>query len=255
MKKLLGLFLGMMLLQSCGFEIVDEGYVGIKKSMGKIEMEEYKPGVHFYNPITTGIFEMDIREQTWSAKVSAYSADNQIVEAQFKINYAPTKTAMAELYSTLGDDYINKILPQRVQAAIKEVLGKYKATEIVTVRAKIDAEVKTLITSRLEGTNVDLKGFEITNYDYDDAFEQAVKDKVIAKERAVEEKNRTVQIKEQAAQKVLTAKAEAEKIQVMAKALSQNKDLIELEAVKKWDGKLPQYMMGNSVPFIKMNGK
>ena len=31
-----------------------------------------------------------------------------------------------------------------------------------------------------------------------------------------------------------------------------NKNLVEYEAVQKWDGKLPQYMMGNSVPFVNL---
>lgn len=32
-----------------------------------------------------------------------------------------------------------------------------------------------------------------------------------------------------------------------------NKALVEYEAVLKWNGELPQYMMGNSVPFINVS--
>ena len=39
---------------------------------------------------------------------------------------------------------------------------------------------------------------------------------------------------------------------IRAQALTQNKNLVEYEAVQKWDGKLPQYMMGNSVPFVHL---
>jgi prohibitin 2 len=253
MKKLFLVLLLPLLFTSCGFEIVDDGYVGVKRSMGKIDKDEYKPGIHFYNPITTSIFEMEIREKSWTGKVSAYSADNQIIEADFKVNYRPVSSQMAELYTNQGEDYINVILPQRVTAPTKEVLGKYKATDLVSVRNKVNSEVKSLITKRLEGTNIILVDFEITNFDYDNDFEAAVKAKIVAKERAIEEQNRTVQIKEQATQKVLQAEAEATKIKVMAAALAKNKDLIQLEAVKKWDGKLPQYMLGNgTTPFINL---
>ena len=40
---------------------------------------------------------------------------------------------------------------------------------------------------------------------------------------------------------------------IRAQALNQNKSLVQYEAVQKWDGKMPQYMMGNAVPFINMN--
>ena len=67
MKIIMGILM-LSMLASCGFEIVDDGNVGIKKSMGKVEMEEYKPGIHFYNPLTTGITEMSIREEMWEEK-------------------------------------------------------------------------------------------------------------------------------------------------------------------------------------------
>lgn len=39
---------------------------------------------------------------------------------------------------------------------------------------------------------------------------------------------------------------------IRANALTQNKALVEYEAVQKWNGILPQYMMGNSVPFVNL---
>ena len=39
---------------------------------------------------------------------------------------------------------------------------------------------------------------------------------------------------------------------IRANALTKNKALVEYEAVQKWDGKLPEYMMGNSIPFINL---
>ena len=63
-------------------------------------------------------------------------------------------------------------------------------------------------------------------------------------------KNETVRIEEEAKQTVKTAQAEAEAMRIKSQALSQNKGLVEFEIAKKWDGKLPVYMMGNSVPLI-----
>ena len=44
-------------------------------------------------------------------------------------------------------------------------------------------------------------------------------------------------------------------LQKLCKALTQNKALVEYEAVKKWDGKLPEYMMGGAMPFINLAAK
>jgi hypothetical protein len=40
---------------------------------------------------------------------------------------------------------------------------------------------------------------------------------------------------------------------IRSEALSKNKGLVEYEAVQKWDGKLPQYMLGGATPFINIS--
>ena len=88
---------------------------------------------------------------------------------------------------------------------------------------------------------------------YSEVFERAIESKVTAEQEALKAKNKTVQVEEEAKQKVIAAEAEAKSMAIRARALSQNKSLVEYEAVQKWDGKMPQYMMGNSVPFININ--
>ena len=55
--------------------------------------------------------------------------------------------------------------------------------------------------------------------------------------------------------KLIAAQAEAKSMAIRAQALAQNKSLVQYEAVQKWDGKMPQYMLGNSVPFINVSAK
>ena len=93
----------------------------------------------------------------------------------------------------------------------------------------------------------------MTEINYSDVFERAIESKVTAEQEALKAKNKTVQVQEEAKQKVIAAEAEAKSMAIRAKALSQNKSLVQYEAVQKWDGKMPQYMMGNSVPFINVS--
>ena len=49
----------------------------------------------------------------------------------------------------------------------------------------------------------------------------------------------------------LRAQAEADAIAIKAKALRDNPDIIQLNAIEKWDGKLPNMMTaGGTVPFV-----
>ena len=93
------------------------------------------------------------------------------------------------------------------------------------------------------------------NIDYSDNFEKAIEDKVIAEQKAQEAVNNTKRIQEEAQQTVIAAKAEAEAMEIKSQALAKNKGLTEYEAVLRWNGELPQYMMGNTVPFINLGTK
>jgi hypothetical protein len=52
------------------------------------------------------------------------------------------------------------------------------------------------------------------------------------------------------------SKAEAAAIQRKADALRANQNLVQLNAVDKWDGKLPAYMSGQApLPFLTVGGR
>ena len=208
MKKLLLLFLPFIFV-SCGFEIVDEGYVGIKKNLGKVEMEEYQPGFHLYTPIVNSIFEMEVREHKFIDKTVGYTKDLQNVEVSFAVNIRPDPKNMAEFYSEYGEDYINKLVPQVLQSTIKEEVAKYEASPLVENRQTFADNIRNSVREELATKHLDVRDFNITDLDFNDAFEQAIERKVIAKERAIEEENKTKQVKEQATQTITMAEAEA----------------------------------------------
>ncbi|MBC86863.1 MAG: hypothetical protein CL677_06750 [Bdellovibrionaceae bacterium] len=239
-------------IAGCGFSIVDTGHRGIKTRFGKVVSEPLPEGFYFHNPFTTKIIEMDIRVQKWSRKTLGYTKDIQNVEVNFTVNYQPDPTHMANFYKEVGQDWDAKLLPQIIEGKIKEIIGQYDAVKLVSDRQDATAKMLEQIRMAMEAAHIQMVNFEITNLDYNDAFENAVEAKVVAIQNAEESKNKTVRIREEAEQQIIAAKAEAESMRIRARALSQNKSLVEYEAVQKWDGKLPEYMMGGSVPFIKI---
>ena len=52
----------------------------------------------------------------------------------------------------------------------------------------------------------------------------------------------------------MRARAEAEAIAIKAKALAENPAVLELNAIEKWNGVLPQYLTsGAAVPFLSVS--
>lgn len=253
--SILILSLSLLLLSGCGIKIVETGKRGVKVRFGKIIGEPLPEGLYFYNPLTSSIKELNVREVKRTATTNVYSKDAQVVEITYTLNFKPNASKIAELYKEVGYEWSDVLIRQILEGNIKQVSGKYAAVDLIEQRQEYVNQIIEELTTEFSKKRIELIAFEVNDMDFDDDFERAVKNKVIAVEQAKEAQNRTVKIKEEASQQIIAAKAEAESMRIRSEALRQNKGLVDYEAVQKWDGKLPQQMFGNSMPFINIKSK
>jgi len=240
------------IIASCSVTTVDTGHRGIRVTFGKVDKTPLAEGLYFVNPLTTHIAQLDVRTTKWDATTEAYTRDVQKSVIHFAVNYSLDPAAAAEVYRTVGTNWAEVLVPQVVNEEIKRQIGLVEAVQLIAARDQVARQIEKLITENLATRHIIVSGFRMTNIDYTREFEAAVEAKVVAQQRAIEEQNRTVQIQQQANQKVISAEAEAKSMTIRARALEANPKLVEWEAVQKWNGTLPYYMMGNTVPFINL---
>lgn len=240
-------------LSACGFEIVDTGNRGIETNFGKVVGDPLTEGIHFYNPFTSKITQISVREQKLSEKTECFTSDTQVVVIDFAMTFYPKQERIGELYRQFGSTYVDKIVKQKVLGSIKDAVGQYIADELVRSRDRVRTTAFKEMVASLAERNIVVTSLDFVNLDFDDAYERAVEQKVVAIQKAAEAKNKTVEVEEQAKQTVLSAKAEAESMKIKSQALAQNKGLVQFEAVQKWDGKLPVNMYGSApMPFLNL---
>lgn len=239
-------------LSGCGFETVDVGHRGLKISFGEIIGEPLPEGLYFYNPFTTSIKEMDVREQKLEGKTIAFTRDVQQVVITYALNYRPDAFLIGKTFKEVGKDYARILLPQVVEGNMKASIAQWDALHLVENREKATRAAEKAIRE-VAAPRIIITRLEMANLDFHDEFEKATEAKVRAQQDAERAKNETVKIQEEANQTIIAAKAEAESMRIRSSALQQNPGLVQYEAVHKWDGKLPQYMMGGqTLPFIQL---
>ncbi|MBE0438092.1 MAG: prohibitin family protein [Methylomicrobium sp.] len=92
---------------------------------------------------------------------------------------------------------------------------------------------------------------------------RALNSKIEATQKAAQRQNEVAQAKAEADKmieaargeaesRLAVARAEAEAIEVKGRALRDNPGVIKLNTIDKWDGKLPHYMTGDSVPILNL---
>lgn len=240
-------------LSGCGMEIVDTGYRGIQTRFGEVIGEPLPEGLYFYNPFTSSIREYNVRTETLSGKTEIFTKDTQAVIVDFTLIFSVDPKYVTTLYKEYGSEEMlgDKIIKPVALGSIKDAVGLVIADELVSKREMVTKATLKEVQENLATRHVLVTDLQFTNLNFDDAYERAVEEKVVAIQEAQKAKNVTVSVEEQAKQTLISAKASAEAMRIQSQALAQNKGLIEFEAVKRWDGKLPQYMFGgNTVPFI-----
>lgn len=233
--------------------VVDAGQRGVKVTLGKVSQESYAEGVHFVTPFISHIYPMDVKTQKSNITTQVYTKDIQQAGISYVINYNLQPENIYKMFQEVGKDYKETILIPVAEGTIKDVIGKWNAQDLVANREIATKEILTKLQNQLKDNYINVTDFQITTINYSDVFEKAIESKVTAEQEALKAKNTTVQIQEEAKQKLISAEAEAKSMAIRANALTQNKALVEYEAVKKWDGKLPSYMLGNSVPFLNLS--
>jgi len=243
----IGLFL---CLTGCGFRTVETGHRGILTRFGQVEGDARTEGLYFYNPFTESMHQMDVRLQTWDGKTEAYTKDVQESTISFTLNYHLQADAAGIIFRTVGEDWAQKLVSQFVLQRIKEGIAQWDAVDLISHRQEANVAASKAITASLADKSVIVTNFSITDIEFSKNFNAAVEAKVIAQQNAIQALNKTEQVKQEAAQVVIRATSEAQSMKIRADALTQNPKLVSWEAVQKWNGVLPAYMLAGAMPFL-----
>jgi regulator of protease activity HflC (stomatin/prohibitin superfamily) len=117
--------------------------------------------------------------------------------------------------------------------------------------------IRGLLEKRLGPHGVMVDEFSIVNFQFSRSFNEAIESKTTAEQLKLKAERDLQRIKVEAEQKIASAKAEAESLalqkqQVTSELLRLREIENQREAIKKWDGRLPQ-VSGNAVPFISVD--
>ena len=238
------------------FVIIDAGERGVVLNWGSVSDTILGEGLSFRIPIRQSIKHLDIKIQKEEVDASAASKDLQTVSAKIALNYHLEADKVNKLWQSVGPDYKIRIIDPAIQEALKATTAKYTAEELITKRQEVKEVAKLLLTERLVKEFIIVDELSIVDFDFSQSFNSAIEAKVTAEQNALAAKNKLEQVKFEAEQRISQARGEAEAIRIQAQAITQQggKDYVQLKAIEKWSGNLPQTMLPNAVvPFLNLN--
>lgn len=234
------------------FGTVGAGERGVMLQFGAVTDKVIGEGLYFKIPFIQKVKIMDVKIQKEQVDADAASKDLQDVSSTIALNYHLQPDRVANIWQDVGKEYNIRIIAPALQEAVKAGTAQFTAEELITKRPEVKEEIKKVLADKLEPRGIIVDEFNIVNFDFSVTFNTAIENKVTAEQDALAAKNKLEQIKFEAEQKVAEAKGKAEAITIESNALRSNPQILELRALEKWNGVLPQ-VTGGAVPFINLN--
>ncbi len=234
------------------FETVGAGERGVVFSqLGGVLEDVLGEGLRFKIPFVEDIIKMDVTIQKSQTQATASSKDLQIVSSTIALNHHVDPPAANTVYQDTRGAYKSRIIDPAVQESVKAVTAQFTANELITRRAEVSTLIKETLAERLRVHNIVVDEFNIIDFSFSKVFNDSIEAKQTAEQSALKAERDLDRVKVEAEQKITSARAEAEGQRLQRETITPA--LLQLRAIEKWDGHLPQVTSG-ATPFIDLKG-
>jgi regulator of protease activity HflC (stomatin/prohibitin superfamily) len=131
------------------------------------------------------------------------------------------------------------------------VIAKYTAEEIITKRGQVKAEVDLVLKARLQTYHIAVDDISLVRVGFSRLFRNAVEAKQVAEQEAKRAEFISQKAIKEAEAKVNLAKGEAEAHRILKDTLTP--EILQKQALDKWDGDLPVIMGDKSNQLLDLN--
>ena len=249
---ILGVAVIVVLLLGNPLGTVGAGERGILLRFNAVTGTIYDEGLFFRWPLIERVIIVDTKIQKEQADATAASKDLQTVHSDVAVNFHVGADRVASIYQEVGIDYKQRLIDPTLQEAVKAITAKFTAEELITRREAVRDDIKALLKEKLEPRGIMVDEFNIVDFGFSPSFNSAIEAKVTAEQQALAAKNKLEQIKFEADQRIAEARGKSEAMRVESEALRTNPQILELRALEKWNGVLPQVTGSGGVPFINI---
>ena len=250
-----------------GLERIDAGHVGIKVNLigtGKgVDNATEVTGWVFYNRFTTKIVEFPTFVQHKEYRKVEDSDESFVINSkdgsEFHVSPLLNYSVQREKVPYIFTKYRVELgaieagfLKTAVYDAFRVVANSYTADELISNRELFENKVRKNLETHLLPEGFILAQFT-SNLVYPETFKKAIEAKNNAVQSALRAENEVKTAEAQAKIKVATAAGNAQAMLTSAKAEAEANRLkqqtitpmlLKLEWVNKWNGKLPETMLG-----------
>jgi prohibitin 2 len=225
------------------FYVVGVGQVGVIFNQATGRTKSVQSGFSLKMPIIDQLNVFDIRTQRIDIEEECASKDLQLVRMKTVINYHLDYTKVNEIFTKVGRDYSAKVIIPVTNEIAKSLVSQYTVENIIVKRAELKDAIEEALRLKLKEYFVVIESVNLVNVEFTPEFNRVVEAKQIEEQKIKTAEYKKMQAAQNKEAVILEAEGESRRQELIRATV--NPQIVSLEWIKKWDGKLPVTMLGD----------
>ena len=207
--SIIGVLIIVISIIAGSFATIPAGHRGVVIRFSAVTGTILNEGLQMKLPFIDSVIKMSVQTEKYETGAASASRDLQDVNTTIALNWRLDPSMAAEVYRTLGLEFIDRIAAPAVQETIKQVTAKYIAEDLILKRETVKDEIQENLSNRLLQRGIITETVSITEFRFSSTFVAAIEAKVAAEQAVWESRNKLERVKVEAEQREAEAKGEA----------------------------------------------
>jgi len=160
------------------FTTIPAGHRGVVIRFSAVTGRILDEGLQTKLPFIDSVVRMSVQTQKYETDSSAITNDLQDVRTTIALNWKLDPGMAAEVYKTLGLEFIDRIAAPAIQETIKQITAQYNAEDLILRRDEVKGAITENLANRLRERGIITEIVSITVFQFSDTFTAAIEAKV-----------------------------------------------------------------------------
>ncbi len=210
---------------------VQQGEVGVKRTLGKYSDNTYTEGLRFYFPLTSTIVKISTQTENMEVELSIPSKEGLNIRSEVSILYNVRSQEAPEILRNIGKNYERDLILPVFRSSVSDVSSRFFAKDMHTgQRATIEAAIRDQMMTYLDDKGIAVEAVLLKSIVLPRSLAQAIEQKLEAEQDAQRMEFVLQQAQQEAEQKRIEAIGVRDAQKIIAEGLSE--EILQFKSIE-----------------------